>query len=258
VTRERDAVVEQIAKLLALAENHAATPAEAATAAKRAQALMEKYEIQRSIVDHKREVGEDGDLENEALWSGKQRTSWIAILAEEIARLYSCRTVTVFDRAQAPVVMTLLGHEQDTQVVRYFFTSISRDIERLTQEALDWGTIHGRTGANNFRMGAVATVIERLKEARKEAEAAFVREAWLKSASAVADARQALMRTADHRLSKASAVEDMMRRTFEGLRQGRVGASNYDPEARAAGERAGRSIGIRRGLGSGEGKRELR
>lgn len=250
-SREREAVVAQIAKLLALAENQAATPGEAATAAAAAGRLMAKYAIERHVVDRRREVGDDdGDLvdEKDPLWSGRRRSLWREYLAEGIARAHSCRTLI---SQGDDVCIVILGYSSDIQVVRYLFTYLEKEIDRLARSALRAGKVCGHRGGFNFRYGASAMVVERLHQMRDEAKKNFIRDRVAGSVDrgrAIVEARGVVTRAIMREREKTSEVLQMIARNYnaEKVHVDR----EFDPAAYAQGRRAGSQLGLRRGLKS--------
>jgi hypothetical protein len=153
--------------------------------------------------------------------------------------------------------LRIIGRPSDASTVRYLFSYVVREIDRLTKEESNLRGNPGRTWCNNFRLGAVHEINRRLEEAAREARAAMKKEAddgdTMGTGTALVLVNNAIAKLDD----RTAAVEDYGKRKLR-LRSGSSSHSRYDAGARAAGKRAGASIdlsnGGRRGLGSGNRK----
>lgn len=171
------AIVATIKKLLAFTKKGSgAGVGEAATAAARAQALIEKYKIDRALLEE--EAAPDAPpLTNPAesivyQCKGVNVPSWVYDLVRGLARLNGVHTFYTSGWGSTPGKITGTGREDDLGNVAYMAAYLVGEVERLTAEGLkarkDVET-SSRTWANNFRLGAVATIHDRLKKAREAA-----------------------------------------------------------------------------------------
>jgi hypothetical protein len=245
---EQDKILDRVRKLLELAKSDNVN--EAGNAAKQAQILMSRHAITEAMVD----VEADDDEAMEEIETGllhregRQLATWKGRLGMVMCEVNQCKCYR-----NGPS-LRIIGRPSDATTVRYLFSYVAREIERLCAQEADLRGNPGRTWRNNFRLGATEEVNRRLREAHKEARAAMKQEAQdgdtlgngvalvrVNSALAKLDARQ-------------EAAEDYGKRVLK-LRKGSGSHSRYDSDGRAAGKRAGASIdlgGARAGLGSGE------
>jgi len=230
-------ILKKIGKLLKLAESGNVN--EAATAAAQAQKLMDKYKIETC-------ASEDADLEEEDIIhpgdpleaASGQLARWKSQLAGILARASQCRIYLSPGRG-----IIIVGRESDIGSVRYLYRFLTREIDRLCNRDCKGC---GRTYRNNFRLGAIDALREKLREQKRNTEFEA-----RQSATGVPDER-ALVRveTAIKRIEKrAKDVEVWM---AQNLRLGR--GSSYrvtsHASARQAGKRAGRTITLNRARGA--------
>ncbi len=166
-------IIQKVIDLINLAEGKGATTGEAANAAAAAQALMERHKLTRAAVQAA--VDADGQPDSgiredpEPFWTGGKHVSWRRRLANGIARCNDCRVAMSVSTKRGPAGMWFIGHAEDTEVARYLYAYLSREIARLASKAVDVnrGALKNpRTWANNFRLGAAYAVIRRLQQAR--------------------------------------------------------------------------------------------
>lgn len=238
-------VVAKVAKLLRLAEG-TSNPNEAAVAAAAAQRLMDEHRISKAEVGSADNADESIAVAGDPLWSRKGTLpTWVGYLASVMARANDCRTYVArgrgFDlkgRRFTRTHLNIVGRESDVQVARYMFAYCMREIERLAKKASRRGEISGRTGFNNFRVGAIDALYEKL---RKQ-----------KAASRATASSTALVRL-DNR---SKDVERYMDANLK-LRSGGRRSITLDRSARSAGVAAGRSISVNRGMRGGHSSRQL-
>ncbi len=162
-------VLDKIAKLRALAAG-AGTPAEAEAAAAQAAALIAKYQIDEAQVEMAGGQAPEEVGEGDVLWQ-QQGTDdkWRSMLASGLARDHGC-AVTVMTRSRFSKARTVLyriaGRPSDVAIVRYLFAWLHHEIARLSERE------RGRAAKNAFRLGAVVGVIDAMKKAREQTQAA--------------------------------------------------------------------------------------
>lgn len=169
-------IIQKVVDLLALAEGKGATTGEAANAAAAAQALMERHKLSRAAVQAAvdADAQTDGGIREdpEPFWTGRRHISWRRRLANGVARCNDCRIAIALGTKRSRAGMWFIGHAEDTEVARYLYGYLSREIARLASKAVDInrGALKNpRTWANNFRLGAAYAVVRRLQQARAEA-----------------------------------------------------------------------------------------
>jgi hypothetical protein len=244
----KEKAIQTVARLLALAENKTANPNEAAVAAAQAQRIMEQHNLDRAIVDNERgdlltpldecELFDGHDDEHLPLWVGGKQITWRTWLASGLAKLNDCAIVVYSGGGICK--LTVVGTPTDVAVLRYVFTFVAREIDRLGKQAARRGVIYGRTGGNNFRIGAVEAVLHNVEQQKREARREFVREHGSRG-------RRAIVRLD----RKALATNEAKSRFFKKLGKGRRATMQRDTLARLAGHKAGKSINVHTSLGSG-------
>lgn len=242
----QEAVIAKISKLLNLAENTSANPNEAAVAVARTQELMDKYKIEQEIIDIDRSTSvsePEEELENRQIWRGKYSfSSWRWLLANGLANLNSCGCFTI-----GRSVYYTVGMPSDIAVVQYLFAYVTQEIERLTKQALTRKEIHGKTGSNNFRIGAIYAVLDKVKEQKTETKQEFLRRDKKNS--------QAIIRVERKEIIKQQKVKTYMDEHVT-HRFGRI-KRTADREAFASGYQEGKKIGINAGLKAGKISKQL-
>lgn len=246
-----DKVIDKIKKLLRLAES--ADVNEAANAAAQAQRLMEQHRIDQAMISVD-EDAEDASVDDEdikefsdqPLAASGRLAQWKSSLGVAIASINGCRCVLSKEWSDGHrkfrTTLCLVGHPSDVVTVRYLFSYLVGEIERLCKER-NHG--RGRTWANSFRIGAVHTVRKRLQEAKEQARL-DARKKLKGNTKALARISKALERVD----ARAGAVDLWMKENLE-TRAGRSRASNRDWDAYREGKRAGQTIDLS-GPGSGK------
>lgn len=240
-------IIDRIKKLLRLAESDNLN--EAANAAARAQALMDKHRIERELVETQEDADRlDGEFGDEPISNeyppiyneGTQVPTWIIHLADALARSNQCR---VFYRSGYQAKVFCVGRESDVATVRYMFTALRREINRLCKKEPRG---MGRAYYNAFRLGAVSEISSRMQRARREQEQEM---RMLAESDAAQEGDGAETSTALARLDAAidkvkqrdQETEDWFRQSMPNLRtDNRSGPSDYD--GYAEGRRAGKGI----------------
>lgn len=175
-------VIDKIKGLLSLSQS--SNLHESSVAWATAQKLMLKYRIS--------EVELNSSAPKEAintspipLFSGQRSITWMSILAGGIAKVNSCGVVV--RSTNDGVIFALSGRPSDQEIVRYFYNSIVSQIEILSARAMKErnGPKSGaKTFSNNFKLGAVETVLNRLDKIKEEVKQEANQEAKVGGTSA--------------------------------------------------------------------------
>lgn len=238
------AAMRKAAALLRLAQSD--NPHEAALAAARAQEIIDRYKlnIASATTDNAAAVESSEPVQNfdrDPLAQDATVQRWKCYLAMGIAKGNQCMVYT------CGTAICLIGRASDVATVRYFFTYLVGEIERLAEKHCRGC---GRTYWNNFRIGAAETVTQRLEESRAQTIENVKAEALAnggESALVVVNNSLALMKKKAHEV-------DLWAASNMKLRNRSAGKTRHHESARDAGRRAGRSIplGANSGaLGSG-------
>lgn len=221
-------LIDKIAKLLALAEKNNNVH-EAATAAAMAQRLLTEHRLTMVDVESSQEEKIE---ERDPLFESKVKTTWKGVLVRAVCDANGC---VGFWHSCSWGKMRIVGRLSDVQIVRYFYTYLEREIERLCMRAMrvqdiDAGEerIRGKSQATSYKYGAACEISDRLKAEAEDAQAKA-------SVSAIVRITH-----------KDQEVRDFCKRTI-GLATRNVRAHiNHDAFER--GRAAGRGIALNRGL----------
>jgi len=232
-------VISKINNLLNKTVANGCSVEESATAAKLAQRLLTKHRLTMADLvtgDSDEEISNDFA----PLYEGQRMSTWKNALALAVAKANGCKVFinTAIRYGKKNVSARLIGRESDVAVVRYFFAYLEREIDRLTKGALANGTLSGKGQSNSFRLGAVQAINERLSEGRE-------------------DARQEARESGYTALVRVDNWDNEVERwAAENMRLGQTKAqrSRVDYGAYAKGQRAGRSVSLNKGIGSGAGR----
>ena len=168
--RTKEEVAEKVRKLLALAEDPAATPEEAQASTMKAQQLMTKYAIGLAMVSDKAKAGAlvDRTWDVRAPYAGHK-----AHLISAVALANDCRSV-YGDLPGGAKRVDVVGYAADVEWVETLSRSLDVQLaSALTRAVADKPVgVHGRTFAVGFIQGFVAEVSARLHQARRAAMAA--------------------------------------------------------------------------------------
>lgn len=172
--RTKEEVADKVRKLLAQAEDPAATPEEAQTFSMKAQQLMSKYAIDLAMVV---DAAKAGQIET-AGWvlHGPYATHKVGLVGA-VARANDCRAIFT-DLPHGDKRIDVVGFPTDLEWVE----TLSRSLEIQLLAALAAAMrarpdgVHGRTYAVGFVQGFIAEVATRLHRARQAAMAASAAE----------------------------------------------------------------------------------
>lgn len=229
-------VLRKIAGLLRLSQDNTNVN-EAATAAAAAQALLTKHRLSEADLSG---VGQDTEAEvvgvsPEVVKIMRKRQTWLVGLASAVALVNGCRIFT--SRTTRDVRIRVVGRKSDTEIVNYFVRYLASEIDRLATNAAKAGQLHGKTGANSFRLGAVAAIRDRLNDAyRKEREAERAR---AKAAGRTSTA-----------LVKLDTNDQAVTKFYDGLKLRSAPAVRYNvrKDAFGLGQEAGKRIALNKAL----------
>lgn len=190
MTVDREKILDKIKKLLALSNNNKDVN-EAAAAAAKAQALIERYKIDMALdaAEEDVEAHEDGYVVREPIFDEKivhrvihrfpgRVTTWKLLLAGHIGKVNGVKVWftagTGRDGHYKQGYLSGAGTEESIAVTTEMLNWLIGEVERLYEEdrpkGLDRGA--GKKWANGFKNGAVETIGKRLFQARKEAREA--------------------------------------------------------------------------------------
>lgn len=247
-------ILDRIKKLLALAHNNT-NANEAASAAAQAQALMSRHAIDSMMLETAAD-GPEEPIETETLWvEGNKRSTWRGRLAVTLCRVNQCKAYitevrTARSQSKPQAELRVIGKASDAQTVRYVFTYLVREIERLCDEEIELRGSMGKTWCNNFKLGAVDTINMRLIEADAKARAEMKKEAGVGTGTALV-----LVNTAIAKVDATREVVQLYGKQKLHLSAAKVSEGRYDASARAVGRKAGERVDLNRGgrskLGAG-------
>jgi hypothetical protein len=246
-------VAEKVRKLLAQAEDPAATPEEAHAFTMKAQQLMSKYSIELAMIS---DAVAAHDLVERGWAIDNPYASHKVALVNAIARANDCRAIYASLNGGRKYIH-VVGHATDVEWVETLYRSLDIQLAVALQAAARTrpSSVHGRTYAVGFIQGFVAEINARLHAARqaavRDAEEAASRE------TSGAGSRDGDVESATGRsvalvlVAKAQRVDDEFRVRHPHTRtvytQTRLRSwSGYDP-----GREAGRRANLARGAVDG-------
>jgi hypothetical protein len=168
--RIKSSTAEKVRKLLAQAEDPAATPEEAQSFTMKAQQLMSKHSIDLAMVTDARRAG----AVVEKAWTLQNPYATHKVtLVNAVARANDCRTIyTNLDGGRR--LIEIVGYPEDVEWVETLSRSLELQMAGALTEAVRRKPpgVHGRTYAVGFVHGFIAEVGRRLQAARRQAIAA--------------------------------------------------------------------------------------
>jgi len=236
--------MEKIKKLLRLSDiKRGATPAEAATAAAKAQALLLEHNlVMEDIGDLESHLKEEKVSDEKVdLQATYQTSRWHATLMYRIARPLFCRAIYLPAKAGKAGRIHLVGKPSNVEVVKYFYEYLHKTIDAMALEYRQgWKDKMDAAGKKyipdessrvriDFCFGAVATVGDRLDEQYKKRTEAT-------------QTSTALVLVSD------TAVSNHLKSLYPTLKKN-TSNRQVDGSARQAGKEAGRKIPLNEGVG---------
>lgn len=238
----RDDAMRKAAALLRLAAR-GGTPAEAAAAAAKAQAVMDEYELTRDGVEQHGQapVDEDfavfGSRPDGQLDAEKRQRTWRWILSSGLAKLHGCYAYNTTRTLRGELYRTteLVGRPSQVETVRYLFGWLANEVDRLAgAQGLGMGQVWRR----EFSEGAAWEILTILQHQRAETVREVRAAASLPGAStALAVVERNLARLQDVEGARLTAIKELRIRERSVRRQ-----AAYEPTARDAGAAAARTI----------------
>lgn len=176
-------VMRRIQKLLAIAQDTRANPAEAAAAAAMAEKVMRKYQIEHADLVQ-REVRGDQDamtfmdvqakMKMFELADGckpKKVPPWSGWLAYHLAKLHDCELRYV--HSERGVAIRLFGYRVDVQVAAWTFDYLVQQVVGGLKDYQRGGTTRSKAESESFRRGFVLAVCNTIDAAKAEKDAAM-------------------------------------------------------------------------------------
>lgn len=152
-------VINKVKKLLALHNNNSNLN-EATNAYKLAQKILSEHRLSiADIESNNTSIKEDISLSSCALYKGKRRITWKVNLASIVARNNGCDVILFGGNIR------LVGRDSDFAIVTWLYNSIATQIEYMAKQSCEG---MGKGYSNDFKLGAVSRVGERLDEASRE------------------------------------------------------------------------------------------
>lgn len=257
--RTKDEVADKVRKLLAKAEDPAATPEEAQAFTLKAQQLMSKYSIALAMVSDESRP----DALTARGWTIPDPYASAKVsLVNAVARANDCRAIYT-DLGGGRRAIEVVGFATDAEWVESLVRSLDIQLTAALAAAVRTkpANVHGRTFSAGFVQGFIAEIAVRLQHARRAAIAAAEAEADAErtAAGGAGSASNSASSVALVLVAKADSVEAEFRvrhpaaRTVH--RQTRLRSwSGYQP-GRTAGSQANLARGSigsrRRGLRAG-------
>jgi hypothetical protein len=229
-------ITTKIANLLRLAESD--NPHEAELAAKRAQELMSRHHITEAMLSE--HGGIDEAPEDAVIDEWGKAITWKGQLAQGIAKVNG--GTVYYGSRRGKRTLHVVATPGDRAVIEYLYAHVAGEVERFSRRE---GRGRGRTWANNFRLGMVARINERLLKARQATEEAMRGEASAASSTALVRVNDAIAKV-NARRGAAERWADVNLK----LRAARSYAAR-DHGAYEAGRRAGDQVGLNKGIRQG-------
>ena len=169
-TENLESILRKIKRLLALAGDERANPTEAATAARQAESMMRRFQIDHQmVIETELKKGDEASFD---YWDASGSTDqgarkvryvaqWAGVLAVAIAQLNGAQAIYVKDQLWGKMIR-FRGFKPDVMVSKFMWRYIVHAMLR-----------HG--GDSNFNMGFVTAVLEQLKAAKAEKDAEMAR-----------------------------------------------------------------------------------
>jgi hypothetical protein len=179
---DRTRAIEKIKKLLALAQDTRANPNEAANAAKQAEAMMRKYNIDNAQVIMKEVKDTDnlsynwvrGDVNKQSKKGCKQVPTWAQWIAVATSELFDCHVSIRYEGPQQGQVIAIYGYKVDVEVCRWTLDYLLDAVRRMAKDyvANAPDARYLKKTVASFRAGMATAIIRNLHRALEEKRAA--------------------------------------------------------------------------------------
>ena len=233
---EQKRILERVRKMLALANDAAASEGERENAMRMAHATLAKYNLSLSEAEASGSAPEEARIEGGMV--GRDYP-WMRTCAHAMAELFFCEYLIARARG-GKVVHYFVGRESNTITARemtsYVISSIDREAKRWSAE-----TYSGSNGWRSFAKGAASRVYVRARKIREEAERAPV----------TPSTSTALVLASVYALEQQKNKALIAQLYGDSLRQGRATQQrNTSSDAYAAGREFGDRVSLNQQLGS--------
>lgn len=232
---ERESIIKKVQALRAQSKDKAVTVEEAATFARLAELLIQKYTLEEADLESVRVTREEiGDDESPLTDWDQREVMWQNILIHNLCKAYNCTSIIKWS-TQNKIGMYAIGRKSDIELLRYQYAFFTVELVRLAHlmAPKDLKRGSGKTWYNSFYRGAVHAIVLSLESAKKEVRA---------------QATSSSLIVVDSHIRALSAYREN--------KYGRMGGSksiggNIDPDAYAAGMQAGSNLNAKPGLAPG-------
>ena len=161
-------LMDRLAKLLRMAAD-ASSPNEAAIAARRARALMDKHQIsEREVV--LRDMSDGSAMDSATFALGIRRAStWRGILGLAVARLNDCNVIWSTHRSGTKAII-FRGHRQDANFAAWLYEALEQAVEKSLEadRLITWGRKECYRYRVGFAGGVALQVQDILAERNRE------------------------------------------------------------------------------------------
>lgn len=258
--------IDKALKLLRLAKS--SNEHEAALAASKAQEVMDKYKLDISSLEYDKQ---DAERDSEQVkdfgygdplieFSHLSDNRWLLSLATTVARSNQCRIIyskidgvtgNLGKEIKRGATIKIVGHPSDVQVVRYLYSYLRNEVERLIKENCVGNSISYKRG---FGLGVVDTIANKLWEQKKQTESAM-RGEYAHNPLALVRVNNAIAKVEKRSMAVDKYIEQNMN-----LGKGRGGYANKTEgmNARAHGRVAGENVRFTLARGAlGTGRKQI-
>jgi hypothetical protein len=171
-----DSIMRRVKKLLAIAEDSRGDPNECAAAARMAESIMRKYqidhadaisvELQTEAAFDTGDVGSTLDPERRSV----EAAGWAGRLAVAVAKLYDAQARYV-RTVRYGKTLRFSGYKVDVEMARYTYLFIVNSMAAASRAYLKDTYGAGRAAGEAFRQGYIAAVCSKLAALRREKDA---------------------------------------------------------------------------------------
>lgn len=234
---QNEKIIDRVKKLLRLATSDNIN--EAATSAALAQELIHKYNLSYlllsdSYIDNDIRIMKDKDC----LYKfNKNVISWKVIFASGLAELNHCRVYTsrIDGKRSGDAFIAIVGRESDIENLRPMYIYLVAEVERL---CLRESKGKGKKWRNNFKLGAISTLYNSIKQSKEKAKKDFQNHCEQTNVSK-ASSSEALLKF-DKKLKE---VDDFIEENLN-LKNPPKKDLSFDKQARLAGIQAATEINL--------------
>jgi len=232
-----EGVMRRIRKLLAIAEDSRGDPNECAAAARMAESLMRKFEIEHAevLTEKIRNAGEEAfdtvDLGAgmDVKWKVSKASGWAGLLGVAVAKLYDCQARYGI-RSDGGKTIRFSGYKTDVEMCKYTYEFVVANMAAASRAYTKDIAFGARAEGESFRRGYILAVNSKLNELRREKQAEM-QEAASSRALVVVKAQAVAQHFGEVRYGSAKSTT----RQGEAFEQGRSQGSKLDVGRRGIG-----------------------